>query len=150
MIWVAVVWRCFAVCWHPKITEFCIRLGNLQFSLWDKFDIKITSSGVVAPTISSVKSETPASPNLLVDPSQYRFSLVLWDHKRIYVPTNITDRCLAINGAFWQSVGSCQSSVQFWNICNPHVCVILNSFVADIRTLLPLQWMNCLITQKWC
>ncbi len=56
-IWVAVVWSRFAICWHPKISKFCTRPGNLQFSFWGKFETKITSSGVVAPTISSIESK---------------------------------------------------------------------------------------------
>jgi hypothetical protein len=54
-ILVTVVWSRFAMCWHPKITKFCARSGNLQFSLWTNFEIKITSSGVVAPIISSIR-----------------------------------------------------------------------------------------------
>ncbi len=57
MIWVTVVWRWFAVCWHSRITKLCARQGGLQFSLWGKFGTKITSAGVVAPTISSIVSK---------------------------------------------------------------------------------------------
>jgi hypothetical protein len=30
---------------------------------------------------------------------------------------------------------------------NPHACMLLNSVAAEMRTLLPLRWLNCLITQ---
>ncbi len=40
MIRVVLVWSHFAICWHPKITKFCTRPGDLQLSLWAEFKIK--------------------------------------------------------------------------------------------------------------